>query len=122
MRDDAPNTHHITTENAEAPADRNVWTATINEATKYYREWSYAYLYTEFREGKIMAYIIDDENNDICDVELTSKIYVPAIWESAACNGKDLTIHVDENGKHFVYADILPDGGYVEIVDTTPSI
>ncbi len=122
MTDTNTTGHYITTPNAEAlfkyAHDRNVWIATVNDATRYYREWSTAELATEFTDGVISVSITDNENDSLCNIALTAKVYIPAMWESAYANGEALEIHKDPAGTYFVYVDVVPDTGAVEVTNS----
>jgi len=93
----------------------NVWVATYEVAAKYYSEWSTAEVKAEMKDGVIIVELTDKENNEIYDEALTVKVTVPSRWKSCMVNGGELEIKTDENGTSFVYLNIVPDSGTVEI-------
>ncbi len=111
--------HYINTANADAlfqyASDKNVWIATMNDATKYYREWSTANITTAFEDDKVKVTLTDEEDNTLCDIPLTVRVYIPAMWDTAFYAGEELTVHATDGGERYVYVDILPDSGVVEI-------
>ena len=110
--------HYILQSDAEDlfahAASKNVWIANYTEAALYYSEWASAKVTASYEDGKISVTLTDDEDNSVYDEELTVKVYVPTIWSAADMNGETLTVHTDESGS-FVYVNILPDSGTVEI-------
>lgn len=111
--------HYILQSDAEDlfahAASKNVWIANYTEAALYYAEWASAKVSASYEDGRISVTLTDDEDNTVYDEELTVKVYVPAIWSAAAVSGETLTVHTDPSGS-FVYVNILPDSGTVEIV------
>ena len=94
---------------------QNVWIANYTEAALYYAEWASAKAGASYEDGMIKLTLTDDEDNTVYDEELTVKVYVPATWSAASMNGETLTVHTDETGS-YVYANVLPDSGEVEII------
>ena len=119
IRDDQTTGHYITTANADAlfgyTEDKNVWVASINDATKYYREWSTAKLSTVYQGETIKVTLTDGEDNEICDMALTVKIYTPVTWDKAMYNDTVIDVHEESNGRRYVLVDIIPDSGVTEI-------
>ena len=119
IRDDQTTGHYITTANADAlfgyTEDKNVWVATINDATKYYREWSTAKLSTVYQGGTIKVTLTDGEDNEICDMPLTVKIYTPVTWDKALYNDTVIDVHEEATGRRYILVDIVPDSGITEI-------
>jgi hypothetical protein len=111
--------HYILESDAEMlfahAASKNVWIANYTEAALYYAEWASAKVTSTYEDGKISVTLTDSEDNTVYDEELTVKVYVPATWSSASVNGEELTVHT-EDGASFVYVNVLPDSGTVEIV------
>ena len=111
--------HYILQSDAEDlfahAASKNVWIANYTEAALYYAEWASAKVSASYEDGKISVTLTDDEDNTVYNEELTVKVYVPATWSAAEINGETLTVHTDETGS-YVYADVLPDSGTVEII------
>ena len=112
--------HKISEEDAEAlfayTADKNVWVATFTDATIYYSEWSTANVTTSYTSGKVKVTLTDSERNDIYNMALTVKVTVPAIWSTATVNGQSLEINRTANGNAYVYVNIIPDSGTVELI------
>ena len=48
--------------------------------------------------------------------ELTVKVNVPAIWDTVTVGGESLEMHRNADGTAFVYVNIVPDTGAVEII------
>ena len=119
IRDDQTTGHYITTANADAlfgyTEDKNVWVATINDATKYYREWSTAKLSTVYQGGTIKVTLTDGEDNEICDMPLTVKLYTPVTWDKAMYNDTVIDVHEEATGRRYILVDIVPDSGITEI-------
>ena len=111
--------HYILQNDAEElfahTVDKNIWVATFTDALMYYSQWSTAKLSTSYSGGKIIVDLTDSENDEVFDAALTVKVTVPSKWTSAVCNGETLSVETDENGNKFVYVNIVPDSGEVEI-------
>ena len=91
----------------------DLWLASFSEAAKYYFEWSSAEVSAvNYDEDYIEVKLDDKEEDARFDEALTVKVTVPESWSSAklTTGGKtaNLEIHVDEDGSHFVYANIVP--------------
>ena len=95
--------------------EQNVWVANYTEATLYFTEWASADVATSYENGRIKVTLTDEEDNNLYDEALTVKVRVPTTWNSATVNGEVLTVHTDNDGC-FVYVDIVPDSGTVEII------
>ena len=111
--------HYILQNDAEElfahTVDKNIWVATFTDALMYYSQWSTAKLSTSYSGGTITVNLTDSENDEVFDAPLTVKVTVPAKWTSAVCNGEYLSVETDDNGNKFVYVNIVPDSGAVEI-------
>lgn len=111
--------HYILQKDAEElfahTVDKNIWVATFTDALMYYSQWSTAKLDVSYSGGTITVNLTDSENDEVFDAPLTVKVTVPAKWTSAVCNGESLSVETDENGNKFVYVNIVPDSGAVEI-------
>jgi len=111
--------HTVTTEEITKLFDyaeglgNDLWIATFTEGAMYYSEWSTAQLSTSYNAvmDEITVTLTDGENDTLCVMPLTVKVYVPGNWDSVTMNGEVLTVQYDENGNAFVYADIVPDSG-----------
>lgn len=114
-----PGGHYILQDDAEAlfahTANKNIWVATFTDAMLYYCQWSTATVDVSYSGGTISVTVTDKENDEVFDAPLTVKVTVPGKWESAVCNGETLEILYDDNGNAFVYVNIVPDSGTVEI-------
>ena len=114
-----PGGHYILQDDAEElfahTVDKNIWVATFTDALMYYSQWSTAKLDVSYSGGKIIVNLTDSENDEVFDAPLTVKVTVPAKWTSAVCNGETLPVETDGNGNKFVYVNIVPDSGAVEI-------
>ncbi len=112
--------HMILKENAEVMFSHAVsygdklWIATLTDATLYYHEWSTAKVTSDYSDGKITVSLTDEEDDDIYNMALTVKVYVPAIWDGASVGDKELEIKTDDAGA-FVYVDIAPESS-LEII------
>ena len=96
---------------------RDIWVANFTEAMLYYCEWSTAEVTSTYENDKITVVLTDEESkNEIYNVPLTVKITVPESWTSAKAGEQTLSVSVDADGNRFVYVDIVPDSGAVEIV------
>ena len=96
--------------------ESDVWVATFTEASKYYSEWSTAKVSTEYSNGVITVNLTDNENNEIYDEALTVKVSVPNSWDGCTVNGEALELITSDSGERYVYVNIVPDSGAVEIV------
>lgn len=116
---EASSGHYILQSDAEElfayAASKNVWIANYTEAALYYSEWASAKVATSYEDGKLSVTLTDDEDNTVYNEELTVKVYVPTIWSGASANGEQLTVYTDDGGS-FVYLNVLPDSGTVELV------
>ena len=93
----------------------DVWVTTLTEATKYYSEWATSTVSTKTVDGVIVLTVTDTENNEIYDEALTVKVTVPESWEFCIVNGEEIEVKIAENGVRFIYVDVVPDSGSVEI-------
>jgi hypothetical protein len=82
----------------------------------YYSEWSTANVTSKYENGRVKVTLTDAERDDIFNMALTVKVNVPAIWSSATANGQTLELHRNSNGSAYVYVNIVPDSGTVEII------
>ena len=114
------NGHIIDDDDADAlfayTADKNVWVGTYTQVSHYYMEWSTATVTTTYTDGKVTVTLTDKEDDELFFEALTVKVAVPAIWDTATVNGEALEIHTAEDGSCFVYVNIVPDTGAVEII------
>jgi len=92
------------------------WMATLEEATKYYAEWESAEVSAKCNGKSVVVTLTDGEDNTLFNEELTVKVTVPDGWNSCEVNGETLEIKTNENGGKYVYVNIVPDSGDVEIV------
>ena len=113
------NGHKISQADADAlfayAANKNVWIATFTDAMLYYSEWSTASINTTYADEKIKVTLTDSERNDLYNMALTVKVNVPFNWESAKLGNDTLEVHRADDGSAYVYANIVPDRGMVEI-------
>jgi hypothetical protein len=93
----------------------DVWVTTLTEATKYYSEWATSTVSTKTVDGVIVLTVTDTENNEVYDEALTVKVTVPESWEFCTVNGEEIEVKIAENGVRFIYVDVVPDSGSVEI-------
>lgn len=70
---------------------------------------------SSYTNGKVKVTLTDSENDETFNMALTVKVNVPGTWESAVCGGEALEVHVNSNGSRYVYVNIVPDSGTVEI-------
>jgi hypothetical protein len=112
--------HYILQKDAESlfayTADKNVWVATYTDASNYYIQWSTSTVTTAYENGKITVTLTDKEDDELFKDELTVKVSVPSIWDTATVNGQTLEIHRNADGTSFVYVNIVPDTGAVEVI------
>ena len=94
----------------------DVWVANFTEATKYYFEWSTASVDVSYDDGRIIVNLTDKENNEIYDEALTVKVTVPESWTACLVDGVETKVKIAENGESYVYVNVVPDSGSVEIV------
>lgn len=118
IRNDAAG-HYILVDDADAlfgyVKDKNVWVATYTEAMLYYSEWSTAKVSSEYRDGKIYVTLTDGERDDVYDMALTVKVSVPDSWNTVEYNDELIEVLENEDGTRYVYVDVVPDRGEVEI-------
>lgn len=95
----------------------DIWVSTYEEACKYYAEWSTAEVSSICLGDSVLVTLTDGEDNTLYDEALTVKVTVPSSWKNCEVNGKALEVKTDEDGSKFVYVDILPDSGTVEIIE-----
>ncbi len=121
MTPDEIGSHHILQSQAdqlfaytESLGD-TVWVATLTDAMLYYFEWSTARLETAYADGTVTVTLTDGESDEIFDMPLTVKVAVPANWPSARCGENLLEIRQNQDGSCYVYVDIVPDSGTVEL-------
>ena len=111
--------HYILQDDAEKlfahTYGKNIWVATFTDALMYYSQWSTAKVETSYSGGKVSVTVKDSENDEVFNAPLTVKVTVPSKWTSATCDGETLEIRSDENGNKYVYVNIVPDSGAVEI-------
>ena len=94
----------------------DLWLASFSDAAKYYFEWSSASVSAvTYGTDRVEITLTDKEEDERFDEPLTVKVTVPAEWKSAELESygeiTPVDIHVDEDGTHFVYANILPGDG-----------
>ena len=46
----------------------------------------------------------------------TVKVTVPTSWEFCIVNGEEIKVTVAEDGVRYIYVDVVPDSGDVEII------
>ena len=98
-----------------------VWSGTFNEVVRYIYERDSAKIETVKAEEKSMVINLTDgmKNNKLFDYPLTVKINVPKNWEEKVKVKQNKTSQeaktVDENGKKYVYLNIVPDSGEVTL-------
>ena len=113
--------HNISEADAEAlysyAASKNVWIATFTDAVMYYSEWSTANVNVAYADEKVKVTLTDSEKDDVYNIALTVKVNVPALWESAKVGSDELTVHRNADGTSYVYVNIVPDSGTVEITE-----
>ena len=118
IRDDKQG-HYILKNDADAlfayVGDKNVWVATYTEAMLYYCEWSTASVSCEYRNGSVFVTLTDEERDDVFDMALTVKVSVPNTWNNASYNGETVEVQVNEDGSRYVYVNVVPDSGEIEI-------
>jgi len=94
----------------------DLWLPTFDEAAKYYFQWSSAEV-SAVTHGtdRVEITLTDKEDDPRFDEELTVKVTVPSGWTSAELDSygvkTELEIHTEEDGTHFVYANVLPGDG-----------
>jgi hypothetical protein len=93
----------------------DVWVTTLTEATKYYSEWATSTVSAEMGDGVIILTVTDTENNEVYDDALTVKVTVPTSWEFCIVNGEEIKVTVADDGVRYIYVDVIPDSGNVEI-------
>ncbi len=99
---------------------RDIWIANFTEAMLYYCEWSTSKVTSSFSDNKITVTLTDGESrNDIYNIPLTVKVTVPDTWTSVTVGGETLSTLNDSDGNRYVYIDIVPDSGAVEIVSAS---
>lgn len=91
----------------------DLWLGHFSDVAKYYFEWSSASVSAvAYDDDYIEVSLTDEETDSRFDEALTVKVSVPDSWNSAklTTGGKTttLTIHTDEDGSRFVYANIVP--------------
>ena len=95
----------------------DVWVARFTDAMLYFSEWSTAKVSAEYGKGAIKVTLTDKEaNNSVYCFPLTVKVTVPDQWSSARLGDTVLKIRTDADGSKYVLANIVPDGGAVDIV------
>ncbi|MBQ3023656.1 MAG: polysaccharide deacetylase family protein [Clostridia bacterium] len=106
-----------------------VWTGTFNEVVRYIYERDSAKIETVKAEEKSLVISLTDgmKDNKLFDYPLTVKINVPKTWAEKVTVKQEKTSKtaeiVQENGKNYVYLNIVPDSGEVELsVDTLVEI
>ncbi len=111
--------HYILESDAEElfeyAVSSNVWIANYTEAALYYNEWASAKVSVSYTDGKINVTLTDSEDNSVYDEALTVKISVPNSWEFALVGSELVDVHVNDDGRAFIYANIVPDSGIVQI-------
>ncbi len=98
-----------------------VWSGTFNEVVRYIYERDSAKIEMVKAEEKSMVINLTDgmKNNKLFDYPLTVKINVPKNWTEEVKVTQNKTSNeaktVDENGKKYVYLNIVPDSGEVTL-------
>ncbi len=100
----------------------DVWSGSFNDVVKYIYERNSAKVeVVSSAEDSITINVTDTmEDNEIFDYPLTIKVNVPKEWSEKAQitqgkTTKDVKV-VDEDGKKFVYVNVIPDGGEAVII------
>lgn len=98
----------------------SLWIATYTEAQKYYNEWAAAEIETIVKKDEsVTVRVTDGLDNEIYDMPLTVKVYVPKSWQTAKtdCNGSvtELTVYGTEEGTPYVFVNVIPDSADVVI-------
>ena len=99
---------------ADSYGDR-LWIAGYGEALMYFSELGSAKSTVTYDGTKITVTVTDNEDNTVYNVPLTVKVKVPGVWNSVNVNGKVIRVMTDNDGSQFIYVDIVPDSGSVEI-------
>ena len=106
-----------------------VWSGTFNEVVRYIYERDSAKTEIVKVEEKSMVINLTDgmASNKIFDYPLTVKVNVPKNWAEEVSFTQNKTSNkaktVNEDGKKYVYINIVPDGGEVKLsVDTLVEI
>ena len=90
----------------------DLWLASFADAAKYYFEWSSASVKANYANDKITVTLTDKETDERFDEALTVKVAIPASWKTAKLTTDgvttNLTIFANNDGSHFVYANIVP--------------
>ncbi len=91
----------------------DAWVTTYGNALTYYREWSKSYASAVLCKGEYIDLSLTvTEDNEMFDMPLTVKVEIPVAWERCSYTLGDKTVELtankDEDGKSFVYADIVP--------------
>lgn len=101
----------------EKSDEGKVWSGSFNDVVKYIYERNSAKVeVVSLAEDSITINVTDTmEDNEIFDYPLTVKVNVPKEWSENAQitqgkTTKDIKV-TDENGKKFVYVNVIPDGG-----------
>ena len=90
-----------------------LWLGHFSDVAKYYFEWSSASVSAVCHNSEyIEVSLTDKETDERFDEALTVKLEIPQSWKTATLttNGRttSLTVHTDDDGSHFVYANIVP--------------
>ena len=99
----------------------DVWAGSFNEVVRYIYERNSATVETVKAEEKSMVINLTDtmSDNELFDYPLTVKVNVPQTWTNkvtVAQNEDTKTSEiVSENGKNYIYVNIVPDSGEVTL-------
>lgn len=86
-----------------------LWIATFRDVTKYIRERKATQLTSELKEEELRINLSSDLDNEVYDIPLTIKAYLPESWTGAFLNtseGKIETITESDEGGDFVIFNI----------------
>ena len=87
---------------------KQVWIASLTDATLYYHQWSTSTVTTEFDGTAVKVSLTDKENDEIYDMALTVRVQVPATWSSAKVG--DTVYEIERTARAcYVYVDIAPE-------------
>ncbi|MBR7117121.1 MAG: leucine-rich repeat domain-containing protein [Clostridia bacterium] len=88
-----------------------VWIANYTDAALYYHEWSSAKTTSSYNAetGELTVSLTDNERDDIYDMPLTVKAYVPATWAEAECGDLTLKVNTEASGRRYVLVDVAPE-------------
>lgn len=101
--------------------EAQLWVATFQDVTKYMRERMHANVQATEEEDKVVVNLTHSLDENMYDMPLTLKTYVPSGWKTVHVKQRDQEAQIspeqDEKGNYIMY-QALPNAGTVVLSET----